>query len=174
MSDNVLTSASLTGVPTHFHPTSGEPHIAGLLTTALDEATGYLNGAVAPSHPQLRAAHLQLFRTGSLDGLRVTELAARAGMTKQAMHELVRHLERHGYLVRTVDPDDERARRIELTDRGTALAGEVAAASARLHLRWQSHLGDDLFAALWTALGTVTGQAGEPPSSADLRRRAHP
>jgi DNA-binding MarR family transcriptional regulator len=159
-------------VSTQFRPTAGGPRITGLLNMALNRAIGHVNGEVAAQHPELRPAHLQLFRTGSLQGLRVTELAARTGMTKQAMHELVRHLEKHDYLHRTVDPDDERARRIELTDRGSALEKDVAAASARLHLRWQDQLGDELFRALWTALGELTGQAGEPPSRADLERRA--
>lgn len=130
----------------------------GLLTLALDQAVAYLDGEVAPRHPHLRAAHLRLFRAGAVEGRRVTELAARTGMTKQAMHELVRHLERHGYVTRETDPDDERARRIVLTDRGRELSAAVAAASARLHQRWRAALGDELFTALWTGLARVTGQ----------------
>jgi DNA-binding MarR family transcriptional regulator len=143
-----------------------------MLNLALDEAIGYLNGEVAPGHPELRPAHLQLFRTGTLEGRRVTELAARTRMTKQAMHELVVRLENLGYLHREVDPSDIRARRITLTERGRTLEAEVVAASARLHLRWQATLGDELFAALWTALGKLTGQEGSPPAEADLQRRA--
>lgn len=152
--------------------TPGGPRITGLLNLALDEAIGYVNGEVAPNHPRLRPAHLQLFRTGTLAGRRLTELAGRTGMTKQAMHELVKHLEQHGYLTRERDPEDERARRIELTDRGRALETEVVAASARLHLGWQTTLGEELFTALWTALSRLTGQEGDPPTEADLRGRA--
>lgn len=146
--------------------------LTGMLHAAAEEAVRYLNSEVAPNHPNLRPAHLQLFRTGSPEGRRVTELAARTGMTKQAMHELVKHLETHGYLLRSVDPDDERARRIELTERGRVLEREVAAAATRLHLTWQTRLGEELFAALWTALGKLTGQTDPPPSEADLLHRA--
>jgi DNA-binding MarR family transcriptional regulator len=85
-------------------------------------------------------------------------------MTKQAMHELVVRLENLGYLSREVDPEDVRARRITLTERGRALESEVVAASARLHLRWQAMLGDELFSALWVALGRLTGQEGSSPA----------
>jgi DNA-binding MarR family transcriptional regulator len=136
--------------------------VAGLLGLALAEATGYLNGEVAPHHPELRQAHLQLFRAGPLDGLRVTELAARTGMTKQAMHELVVHLERLGYLRRAPDPADVRARQITLTERGRALAAEVAAASDRLHARWRDTLGEELFTAMRTALAMLTAGPREP------------
>jgi DNA-binding MarR family transcriptional regulator len=142
-----------------------------MLNLALHEAIDHLNGEVAAGHPELRPAHLRLFRTGTLEGRRLTELAARAGMTKQAMHELVARLESLGYLRREVDPDDVRARRITLTERGRTLEAEVVAASARLHLRWRDALGEELFAALWTALGTLTGQEGPPPAETDLRRR---
>jgi DNA-binding MarR family transcriptional regulator len=129
-----------------------------MLNLALGEAIAYLNGEVAPDHPELTPAHLQLFRTGAIEGRRVTELAAAAGMTKQSMHELVVRLESLGYLRREVDPADIRARRITLTERGRTLKAEVAAASDRLHQHWRETLGDELFATLWTALDKLTGQ----------------
>lgn len=52
------------------------------------------------------------------DGLRLTDLAGRAGITAQSMGELVDDLETKGYLERRPDPDDRRAKRIYLTDRG--------------------------------------------------------
>ena len=47
-------------------------------------------------------------------GIRLTELAARANMTKQAMAELVAEIERRGYLQRTTDPADRRAKIIDI------------------------------------------------------------
>ncbi len=52
------------------------------------------------------------------DGLRLTDLAVRASITAQSMGELVDDLEVKGYLERRPDPDDRRAKRIYLTDRG--------------------------------------------------------
>ncbi|HEY6688529.1 MAG TPA: MarR family transcriptional regulator [Propionibacteriaceae bacterium] len=49
---------------------------------------------------------------------RVSVLAERAQMTKQAMAELVQHLETHGYVVRVPDPTDRRAKLVQPTERG--------------------------------------------------------
>jgi DNA-binding MarR family transcriptional regulator len=130
--------------------------MTSMLRSALADADRYVYGEVAAHHPGLRPAHLRLFGAGELDGTRVTSLAARAGMTKQAMHELVVHLERSGYLHRELDPADERVRRVTLTDRGRALEADLAAAVARLHDRWRVTLGEELYTALWTALERLT------------------
>jgi DNA-binding MarR family transcriptional regulator len=134
---------------------------AGLAETLAD---------VAPRHPRLRPAHLRVFRVGSLDAVRVTELAARSGMTKQSMHELVGHLERHGYLRREPDPADTRAMRVRLTEPGWELENQVRAASARVHLRWLEELGEQRFGALWAALSQVIGRDDPVPDPAGLKR----
>ena len=51
------------------------------------------------------------------DGLRVGELARRAGLSKQTLTTMVRLLERDGLVSRRRDPDDARASRIHLTAR---------------------------------------------------------
>ncbi|MDQ4098563.1 MAG: MarR family transcriptional regulator [Actinomycetota bacterium] len=52
------------------------------------------------------------------EGLRLTELAVRAGVTKQAMSELVTDLVKLGYLETKPDPADGRAKLITFADRG--------------------------------------------------------
>lgn len=52
------------------------------------------------------------------DGLRLSELSARAGMTPQSMGQLVDELEDLGYVERRPDPSDRRAKRIHLTPKG--------------------------------------------------------
>jgi DNA-binding MarR family transcriptional regulator len=63
-------------------------------------------------------AHSMVFVHIDLDGIRLTELAARASMTPQAMGELVDDLQQLGYVERIPDPTDRRAKLIVLTDRG--------------------------------------------------------
>src|SRR5688572_29302147 len=61
-------------------------------------------------HSAMRPAHAAVFQYIDDTGTTVSLLAERAQMTKQAMAELVHHLETHGYVVRVRDPHDRRAK----------------------------------------------------------------
>src|SRR5690349_6359822 len=76
-----------------------------------------LEGVQAAGHP-IRMAHSIVFVHMELDGIRLTDLAARASMTPQAMGELVDDLQQMGYLDRIKDPTDGRAKLIVFTDKG--------------------------------------------------------
>lgn len=79
-------------------------------------------------HDAVRPAHGAVFQYLDDAGTTVSTLAARAQMTKQAMAELVAHLERHGYVRRVPDPADRRAKLVRPTGRGqevVALAQEL-------------------------------------------------
>ena len=66
----------------------------------------------------LRAAHTQLFPHITSEGVRLTELADKIGVTKQAIGPLVDDLEREGVVERVDDPADRRAKRIRWTKKG--------------------------------------------------------
>ncbi len=149
------------------------PHrIAGVVRLAFELAVADITRDVARRHPELRAAHMQVFGFGSIEGRRVTDLAARAAMTKQSMHELIGYLQRHDYLTREPDPYDERARLIRLTARGRELEKAVQAASARLHLSWRDKVGTERFDVLWSALQDIVDGTDPPPDIAGLHRWA--
>src|SRR5215469_6058506 len=59
-------------------------------------------------------------------GARPTALAQRAGITKQAISQLVRELESRGYVEQVADPTDTRAKIVRLTRRGVALRATCA------------------------------------------------
>lgn len=69
-------------------------------------------------HVAVRTAHAPVFQHLDENGTTVSTLAQRAGMTKQAMAELVQHLERQGYVRRVPHPDDARAKLVQLTAKG--------------------------------------------------------
>ncbi len=151
--------------------TTVEPvRIAGLVRVAADRAFAAVRDEVLARFSDLRPAHVQVLSGGPIEGLRVTELADRAAMTKQSMHELVVHLERCGYLRREPDPADSRARLVRLTDRGRRLEEAAHAASARLHLQWRERVGVDRFDALWATLQELAGLPPTPPEDLAVLR----
>jgi DNA-binding MarR family transcriptional regulator len=70
--------------------------------------------------PRIRAAHTALFPHVDLEGTRLTVLARRLGISKQAVGQLVDELETIGVFVRVPDPSDRRAKLIQFTDRAGA------------------------------------------------------
>jgi len=54
------------------------------------------------------------------DDLRLQDLAARSRLAKQTMTALVRHCESDGLVLRRRDPEDRRAFRVSLSERGRA------------------------------------------------------
>ena len=69
---------------------------------------------------QVSAAHIHITRHLALEGSRLTELAAQAGMSKQAMGKLVDQCDAWGLVTRTPDARDARARRVCFTPDGLA------------------------------------------------------
>ena len=59
-------------------------------------------------------------------GARPTTLAQRAGITKQAISQLVRELEARGYVEQVPDSTDTRAKMVRLTKRGVAIQAACA------------------------------------------------
>lgn len=67
---------------------------------------------------QVSAAHIHITRHLSLRGARLVDLAEAAGMSKQAMGNLVDQCEAWGLVQREPDPHDARARRVCFTSAG--------------------------------------------------------
>ena len=77
----------------------------------------------------------------SPEGARVTDLAARARITKQSMGELIDQLVDRGYVERVPDPQDGRARLVQITPRGRK-AGRSARDTVRdVEADWARRLG---------------------------------
>ena len=72
-------------------------------------------------HTGLQVSHQAILTHLSLSGSRLTELAKRASMTKQAMGQLVDEVEKLGYVERVPDPTDKRAKLVKFTEKGCDL-----------------------------------------------------
>ena len=94
-------------------------------------------------HGVVRPAHGAVFQYLDDTGTTVSQLAERAQMTKQAMAELVRHLETHGYVVRVPDPADRRAKLVLPTARGREVVAVAQGLVPELEARIEQVLGAD-------------------------------
>lgn len=106
---------------------------------------------VAAGFEDHRLVHHNVMAHVTYEGIRLTELADKAGITKQAMSELVIDLERLGYLQRAADPKDGRAKLIGFTDKGRA----AVEAAMRAFADMDAALGDRSVRSLRRGLLTI-------------------
>jgi DNA-binding MarR family transcriptional regulator len=86
------------------------------------------------------------------EGMRLTDLAAAAQVTKQTAAFLVGQLEQAGYVERRPDPTDARARLICIAERGVRAQAEARVVEQRIETEWTRHLGRDRMRELRRAL----------------------
>lgn len=100
-------------------------------------------------YPDAKAAHGAVFmNVDRRSGTRLTDLARRAGITKQGMMLIVDDLEQRGYVRRVPDAEDARAKVVRLTARGRRYVAEARRAMAALEARARRELGERRYEAL--------------------------
>jgi DNA-binding MarR family transcriptional regulator len=72
-------------------------------------------------YPQVKHAHNAVFGALGGSGARATDLAVRAGITRQSMGEIVRDLVGLGFVTMEPDPLDRRAKLVKYTPAGVEL-----------------------------------------------------
>ena len=107
---------------------------------------------------QLGAAHVHITRHLSHSGSRLTDLAQRAGMTKQAMGTLVDQCEAWGMVCRMPDPLDARARQVRFTDTGFAWMGAYREAVAQAEAELRQAVGNEVATVIAIGLEAYCGQ----------------
>jgi DNA-binding MarR family transcriptional regulator len=134
-------------------------HIARLLLRAVRAVQStYIERLQQRGHPGLRTGHIPVFaglNTEGDEGTRITDLANRAGMTRQMMGRLVRELEALGYLSTATHPDDQRAVVVTMTERGQSIRTEAAAVIAELEADYAVLLKDPDLVAFKGALQSI-------------------
>jgi DNA-binding MarR family transcriptional regulator len=116
------------------------------------EAAGY--GDVCP-------AHFTVFQHLSPQGMRLTDLAEAALLTKQSMGYLVDDLEGLGYVQRIPEPGDRRAKLVRLTSRGRQVDDTVRAVIRQLEAEWAARLGEGDYAQLTRLLRALIAMLEE-------------
>lgn len=109
---------------------------------------------------QVSAAHVHITRHLSLAGDRLTDLAQRAGMSKQAMGTLVDQCEAWGLVTREADPHDARARRVRFTDTGLAWLAAFRRSVAQAEAEFRASVGDEVATVVALGLESYAMEAG--------------
>ncbi len=99
-------------------------------------------GLIATGYVDLRPAHFVVFQQMRPEGVRLTELAERAQITKQSMGSLVDYLEERGYVERVPDPADRRAKIVRLTERGKDVERAAREILRGIEADWGRQLGE--------------------------------
>ena len=102
----------------------------------------------AAGFEELRVPHMAVLQFPGPDGVRPGTVAERAGMSKQAINQLLRSLEGFGYIIRSDADDGGRARIVHLTKRGRAAYSKIHDILRDVEREWSSELGPKPFAQL--------------------------
>jgi DNA-binding MarR family transcriptional regulator len=116
-------------------------------------------------HPDLRPSHFSVFQHLDAVGTRVTTLAERAQMTKQAMGELVTDLERRGYMARIPDPSDRRAKLVVRTERGWEVETIARATVRTIEAEWEAEVGSSNMRQFRQTLEQIATRTSQDSSS---------
>lgn len=121
-----------------------------------DVETRVMAALAQTGHDGITMAQSRLMQRLDPGGMRLTELAEQARVTKQTAGALVDQLERSGYVTRLPDPTDARARLVTLSDKGLEVCRGAGAEVGRIEAEWRERLGDRAFDAMRAALVTLT------------------
>ena len=130
------------------------------------DALRFLEAEMAPALEDRGASELTPSQARALllvdrTGTRLTELARRAGVTKQAMMQLVDDLQAMSCVRRTPDPEDARAKVVRLTAKGLRQRARARKALQTVESRLKRRLGQRRYEGLRLALEDVPAQAEE-------------
>ena len=113
-----------------------------------------------------RPTYQPVFQWCRPEGSRLTELAERAGVTKQSMGEIIDVLEQRGYVERVPDPTDGRAILIRRTPRGWEVNRIARQVVEQVQQEWAQALGQERFTSLIDTLRQLAFVLDEPIGAA--------
>src|SRR4051812_39807952 len=100
-------------------PMADTQHLNRMLLEAFRALDAQVDAALeARGAKNLSPRHATAIMLVDKKGVRLTDMAERAGITKQAMMQVVNDLEGMGLVKRSPDPKDARAKTVTLTAKG--------------------------------------------------------
>ena len=111
-----------------------------------------LGAEISDEFRQLRGSHRRILQMIPAEGIRITDLAGMAGMTKQALGEFADWLEGSGFVCSQRDDDDRRVRRLFRTGLGDQAVDATLRAIAAVEARWRQEIGAGAYDTMKQAL----------------------
>lgn len=115
----------------------------------------------AMGYPEIKRVHLGVMRQMDLDGTRITILADRAGVTKQAMSHFVQECEDLGFVDRQADLEDGRAKIVCFTAKGKRFITNVKGVIDALETEIVGALGRKRADEMRESLGILADRLGQ-------------
>jgi DNA-binding MarR family transcriptional regulator len=144
--------------------------LTGLLDVAIEAMLSEFRGELGDSEfADVRPTHGCVFRFVRGEGMRLTQLAELAHMTKQSVGEIVDDLADRGYVARVPDPADKRAKLIRLTEKGERAQAYGFGLFAEVEKRWMERYGRERIEALREILEDIARREA-PETVPELHR----
>jgi DNA-binding MarR family transcriptional regulator len=134
-----------------------------------DLMDGFESSLADAGYPEVRLSHTPVLQPLSVrrEGIRASELAMLAGMTKPSMGYLIEYLEQHGYVERVPDPSDKRAQLVRLTPRGWEMSQIGRKVVQQAEAEWVKLIGRKGVENLRQCLQELVAALKDKPTHAD-------
>lgn len=136
------------GIPADF-----SPNAAVLMGAAMQHIRATF---AAEDWNGLRQSHFRLLSAVPARGISITDLADLLGMTKQGCGQFVAFLSQSGHLAVAENPEDRRARVVELTALGQLTVQAVNERIYRIEQEWAAVVGPRRYATFRRVLAELT------------------
>lgn len=142
---------------------ASEPRDLGVrLRRALQQfETEFFDSLAARGYAGFRPKHGAVFVSIDTTGSRITDMAARVGLSKPGMLQLVDELEKLGYVVRESDARDRRAKAIRPTAMLVRVLEDTASEIKHIEQRYRRRLGPRAYDSLRSTLAQLVAPSAE-------------
>lgn len=120
--------------------------------------TAIVEGLHQRGYKELRSTHTALLSNLDIEGSNLTNIAQRAGMTKQAMGRLADELIKFNYIVRIKDDTDKRALKLMFTPEGLNLMKQSFIVISKIEQRCSTRIGEEQFNMLLNSLEKIVDE----------------
>ncbi|MEV6417122.1 MarR family winged helix-turn-helix transcriptional regulator [Kribbella sp. NPDC051718] len=135
---------------------NGPQHLAQLLNRVNRRLR--LDAVPPAGFTELSVAQVRVLDVIPAGGCRIVDLSGELRVSSQGLGQLVKHLEREGYVELAAAPDDRRAKLIRRTGAGDAVVEQVSALLDGVEQAWRAEVGAERFDVFREVLGELAAK----------------